>query len=169
MNKPGAGIIFYHVGADNKYYILIGQESVYMTDVVKNADFKRKQIYSPAASSMAASSAVASPTNDWAYYHFFETAKKISAPTGAASPIIRFDTPHAHTGRNSGLPIFTTHMRYLPPDAKWGIIKGRSNKNEAPHNTILREFEEEVGYKLDIDGIDYFTTLKNDTFFVSST
>lgn len=157
--QSGAGIIFYHVDKDNKYYILLGQESKYMTDLFNGdslEEFKRLQIYN-------------SPTYEDTFYHIFETAKKIAAPSGAASPVIRFDTPHSHIGRTSGRPIFTTHMRYLPSGAKWGIVKGRSNKGEKPYETILREFEEEVGYSLERSGIVDFIKLSSNTIFVSST
>ncbi len=134
-------------------YVLRGKESKYLTDdarcttlidPVTGAKFTlesfraRQQYTAPAGQTL--DRATMSAKNEYT-----NRANAIAAANGGFN--IRYDTPKTE---NAAAPFsFTVNFRYLAPDAKYGIVKGKREGAEDPRITAQREFYEEVGVNYD--------------------
>lgn len=145
----GSAIVFTHTDDAGVIHVLRGKESKYLTDDARCntltdpvtgakftlASFQARQQYT-APAGQALDQATISAKNE-----FTNRAHAIAAANGGFN--IRYDTP---VTANAAAPFsFTVNFRYLAPDAKYGIIKGKREGAEDPRLTAKREFYEEVG------------------------
>ena len=134
-------------------YVLRGKESKYLTDDARcttlvdpltGAKFTlesfqdRQRFTAPAGQTL--DQAIMSAKNVYT-----NRANAIAVANGGFN--IRYDTP---VRANTVAPFsFTVNFRYLAPDAKYGIVKGKREEAEDPRITARREFYEEVGVNYD--------------------
>jgi 8-oxo-dGTP pyrophosphatase MutT (NUDIX family) len=135
-NRKGAAVIIWDKNDKGEIGVLVGKESVYLTDIILEGDcieeLQRYEVETEANDMIAAK------------IHFMTIASKLSAKYKME---IRYDVPEIRTD-DEGASYYHVNFRCLPifDDIKKGVIKGGSELVDAnTMETVLREIREELG------------------------
>jgi len=143
MDEGAAIIIWYYDLKTNKPVLLVGKESVYVKDLLKNPRFNESFSELIKESEHFDTSQLPSSINEKdklqaAKDFFSRQSALLESRLGLGR--IQFDTPHE---RDDG---FSVNYRYLPSTYNRGIIKGKKEPGDlSPLKTIVREISEELG------------------------
>ena len=141
--NAGSGIIFWLMGK-NGPAILVGKESVYVSDLIVDSKTKKETEFGKkfgAKIKELESTNSTVKTEEDAKTYFRRGARELESILGIGE--IRYDTP-----KKSGSDKWIVTYRYLPKGFKRGIIKGRREGSEDAKQTILREVAEELGFRI---------------------
>lgn len=140
----GAAVVIWDKNDKGEIGVLVGKESVYLTDIVlEDSCIEDLQRYY-----------IETDTNDLisAKIHFMTIASKLSLKYNME---VRYDIPqrmegdpHADSGSDEANPYYHVNFRCLPVfnDLRKGVIKGGCEMIDAnTMDTILREIREELG------------------------
>ena len=144
----GCAIVFWYFDPNkNAPILLVGKESVYVSDLLKESEFKKQFGELLEKSQHFDSSKLSGFVNEkdrlQAAKDYFSNQSNILEKTLRIGRI-QFDTP----SKNGN--VFTVNYRYLPKDFKRGIIKGRKESVDSSDTikTIVREVAEEFGVNI---------------------
>jgi 8-oxo-dGTP pyrophosphatase MutT (NUDIX family) len=133
----GAAVIIWDKNEKGEIGVLVGKESVYLTDIILEGDciedLQRYYIETDANDITAAK------------IHFMTIAAKLSVKYKME---IRYDVPEQVEASGGELPYYHVNFRCLPvfDDLRKGVIKGGCEAVDAnPMDTVLREIREELG------------------------
>jgi len=137
----GSGIIFWIMGPDGIPAILVGKESIYVSDLTVDRRTKRETEFGTrfgARINALENTDSTVKTEEEAKTYFRKGARELESTLGLGE--IRYDTPDPISSNQ-----WHVNYRYLPKDFKRGIIKGGRKGAEDAKQIILREIAEELG------------------------
>jgi len=168
-NKPGASAIIWFKDGKGEPIILVGKESVYVSDLYESRGKPKQNLTKEQVDEYDLLNALKKipPIENLTEDENFKKAKEIF--TERAEELeknylesktfeeikhkrIQFDTPEK---KNDGG--YEVNYRYLPNNFKRGIIKGGydSNADENTRDTIIREIAEEVGINVPPETLNF--------------
>jgi 8-oxo-dGTP pyrophosphatase MutT (NUDIX family) len=137
QQKKGAAVIIWDKNDKGEIGVLVGKESIYLTDIILEGDcIEELQRYY-----------IETDANDLtaAKIHFMKTASKLSAKYNME---IRYDVPEYVDAADGVTPYYHVNFRCLPvfDELRKGVIKGGCEAVDAnTMDTVLREIREELG------------------------
>jgi len=146
MSKGSGIVLWYYDEVSKQPILLVGKESVYVSDLIKdNAEFRKN--FGPLLLEKQEFDTSSLPSSMSEEEKLKEAKKTFSRRALELESILRlgmlkFDLPVKTT---TG---YKVNFRYLPSSFKRGIIKGGKDGSETPLQTILREVGEEVGINI---------------------
>ena len=132
-------VIWYRDKTTGEIYILVGQESRYLSDEHNSEELREKQYF-------AHEKKVTNDDFTQIKMHFGQMAKELEKKYPDLGEI-RFDTPKRVSGKG-----FSVNYRYLDETkSKYGILKGgvEADDDNDMQKTAFREVTEEIGIQID--------------------
>jgi 8-oxo-dGTP pyrophosphatase MutT (NUDIX family) len=156
MSRPGAGIIVYFTDGKGTF-VLLGKESKHLTDVdgLFPPGYVKSYETFPGTDITAANAYFSRSADQLEQQIRGDNIRRANFARISSLELIKYDTPIV------GIDTISVHYRFLPKNFKRGIVKGGMEPQDSgnPLNTIIREFDEEVGVRLTLDGLSPYKTV----------
>ena len=146
MSKGTGIVLWYYDEAAKQPILLVGKESVYVSDLIKD-DIEFSKKFGPLVITKQEFDISALPSSMTEEEKLKESKKVFSRRALELESVLglgmlKFDTPEKI---EKG---YKVNFRYLPRSFKRGVIKGGRKGSETPLQTILREVGEEIGINI---------------------